>query len=147
MPGADQNAAVAGPQTRHMALAAHEILRGAARVGGHLHCSGAVVRRGSGGDACAGVDARGEGSGLRVDALRWHQVEAEAVADSAVHGQANQAAGLPHHEVDGFRRGVLRRDDHIALVFTVRVVNHDDHPPGAKFVERLVNRAKAFAKA
>jgi hypothetical protein len=41
--------------------------------------------------------------------------------------QADQAARMPRHEVDDFRRDLLGSTDKIALVFAIFVVNNDDH--------------------
>ena len=50
-------------------------------------------------------------------------------------GQADEAAAVAGHEVDGFRGDVLGGQGQVAFVFAVFVVDHDDHAAGADFVE------------
>jgi len=46
------------------------------------------------------------------------------------------------HEVDGFRRNLLRGHGQIAFVFAVLVVDQHDHPPVADFLDRLFHAAE-----
>ncbi len=45
--------------------------------------------------------------------------------------QADQAAPVLGHEVDGFRRDEVGRQDQVAFIFAVFLVNEDDHAAGA----------------
>ena len=49
---------------------------------------------------------------------------------------------MREHEVDDLRRHLLRRDDEVALVLAVLVVDDDDHPALAQFLERLLDGAE-----
>ena len=56
--------------------------------------------------------------------------------------QADQAAAVLGHEVDGVRRRHLRGDDEVALVLAVLGVDQDDHAPVAQVLDDLVDRRK-----
>jgi hypothetical protein len=49
------------------------------------------------------------------------------------------------HEVDGFRRRQLRRNDEVALVLPLFVIDQDDHPAVAKFLDSFLDRRKRLA--
>ena len=52
--------------------------------------------------------------------------------------QADQAAGVTGHEVDRVGRGELRRDDEVALVLAVLVVDQDEHAAVARFLDQFL---------
>ena len=54
--------------------------------------------------------------------------------------QADQAAAVLGHEVDGVGRGHLRRDHEIAFVLAVLGVDQDDHAAVAQVLDDLVDR-------
>ena len=56
----------------------------------------------------------------------------------------NQPAPVLGHEIDGLGSGAFRRHDQVALVFSVGVIDDDDHPPGAHFREDGLNGVKRF---
>ena len=47
------------------------------------------------------------------------------VAGLRIERQADQAAAMSGHEVDGFRRNLLGRDGEIAFVFAIFIIHHD----------------------
>ena len=49
--------------------------------------------------------------------------------------EADQAAAVARHEVDRVGRRHLRRDDQVALIFAVVVVDEDEHAAVARFVD------------
>ncbi len=55
-------------------------------------------------------------------------------------GEADQAAAVLGHEVDDFRRRHLRRDDEIALVLAILVVDENEHPAVARFLDHVLDR-------
>src|SRR5262249_5244144 len=57
--------------------------------------------------------------------------------------QTDQAAGVARHEVDDFRRDLLRRANNIAFVLAILVVNDDDHAAVANVRYGLVNSRKS----
>ena len=64
-----------------------------------------------------------------------HRFEPELVGAVLGHGQADQPAPVAGHEVDRVRGRHLRGDDEIALILAVVVVDEDEHPPVARFVD------------
>ena len=138
--GADQHAAVAGAQ--------------AGRRGRAWRCPAAPER---GSMATATVRARScaempvvtpsRASIETVKAVSWrrrvrlrHQRQAEGVEPLAGQREADQAAAVGRHEVDRGRRAHLRRDDEVALVLAVLVVDEDEHPAVARVLDDLLDR-------
>jgi len=50
-------------------------------------------------------------------------------------GEADEAAAIAGHEVDGFGGDVLSGKGEVAFVFAILVIDDDDHAAGADFVE------------
>ena len=57
-------------------------------------------------------------------------------------GEADQAAGVPGHEVDGVWGRELRGDDEVALVLAILVVHEDEHAPSARLLDELLGRGQ-----
>ena len=102
----------------------------------------AVVSRDAGGDAVLGVDGLGERGAEVGGVLGRHLAEAKVVEALLGHGQADQAAAVLGHEVDGFRRDLLGGHGQVALVFAVFVVDDHDHAAGADVLQRGLDIAK-----
>ena len=129
MPCAHQHAAGLGGDREDMA--------GLDDVGGlrvfcdrDLHRARAVVRRDAGSHALGGLDRRGEVGAHRGAVVAHHGLDAELPATLAGQREADEAACMAHHEVDGLRRHVLRGDDDVALVLAVLLVDKHDHAAG-----------------
>ncbi len=71
-----------------------------------------------------------------------HQVKIETVGAFARQGQANKPAAMLGHEVDGVRRGHLRRNNKIALIFAVLGVHENEHASVARILKHLLDRRK-----
>ena len=87
----------------------------------------------AGGDAVARLDAHGE-RGAERGAERpgcCHHRQAEPADLLLGERQADEAAAVRGHEVDGLGRHELRRHHEVALVLAVLVVDEDDHLAGA----------------
>jgi hypothetical protein len=56
-------------------------------------------------------------------------------------------AAVPRHEVDRLRSGHLRRDDEVAFILAVLVVDQDEHAPVARLVDDLLGRRHDAARA
>ena len=69
-----------------------------------------------------------------------HQREAELLDPLAGQRQANQAARVLGHEVDGLGRRPLRGNDEVALVLAILVVDQDEHPALAGFLDDVLGR-------
>ena len=57
-------------------------------------------------------------------------------------GQADHAAGVLDHEVDRLGRDLLGRDDEVALVLAVFIIDQDDHLAGLEVFEDFGNGRK-----
>ena len=97
--------------------------------------AGAVVGGDAGGDALARLDGDGEGRAVARLVLARHVLEAELARALLGQRQADEAAAVLGHEVDGVGRGHLRGDDEVALVFAVLGVHQDDHAAVAQILE------------
>ncbi|MNL47900.1 hypothetical protein D3C87_1707110 [compost metagenome] len=62
---------------------------------------------------------------------RHHRIQLQLAAAFGGQRQADQAAPVLGHEVDGFRRDEVGRQDQVAFIFAVFLVNEDDHAAGA----------------
>ena len=137
MAGADQRAAFARHQREHVA-GRHDVVAAAFRVDRHSDGACAVVRGDAGGDALARLDRDGECGLVPRAVVRAHQRQAELLDALPGHRQADQAARVTRHEVDRIRRGELRRNDEIALVLPVLVIDQDEHAAVARFLDQLI---------
>ncbi len=123
---AHQDAALAGQDGEYVPRA-HDV------VGLHIVRDGRADRRGPvvGRDArrhtAPGLDGDGEG---RLEArlvVIDHEVQVELLRQPLVEGEADETPPVPGHEIDGFGGDELRGHAEIALVFTILVVDEDDH--------------------
>lgn len=100
------------------------------RGNGGLNSQGAVGGGNAGGNAVCGFDGDSKvGAVLRAVFLGHHR-QPEFFDHFAVHRQADQAARVFDHEVDGFGRDELRRHQQVAFVFSVFGIGDDDHFAG-----------------
>ena len=132
--GADEHAALAGAEREDVA-GAGEIVRGGAGVDGDFDGVGAVGGGDAGGDAFAGLDGFGKGGAEARGVLLGHGAEAEVVGALLGEGEADEAASVSGHEVDGLGGDELGGEGEVAFVFAVFVVDDDDHASGAELFE------------
>ena len=74
--------------------------------------------------------------------LRRHLPEAQVLQPLLGHGQADQAASVLGHEVDGFGRDLLGGHRQVAFVLAVLVVDDHDHAAGADLLQRGLDIAE-----
>ena len=137
MAGADQHAArprdqredVAGRDDRVRALGGVDRDRDGAR---------AVGGADAGGDPLARLDRDGEGGLVAAAVGAAHRLEPELVDPLLGQREADQAAAMLGHEVDRVGRRHLRRDDEVALILAVLVVDQDEHAAVARLVDDLL---------
>jgi hypothetical protein len=96
---------------------------------GGLHRARPVGGGDAGGDALGGLDRNGEGGAVRCLVVARHQRQAELTAARFGQRQADQAAAVGGHEVDGLGRDVLGGHHEVALVLAVFFIDQDDHAP------------------
>ncbi len=68
-----------------------------------------------------------------------HQAQAQLLDAGAGEREADQAARMAGHEVDRLGGGELGGDDEIALVLAVLVIDQDEHPPGPRLLDELLD--------
>ena len=134
MAGAGEDAAFARDDGKDVA-GLDEVFRARIFGGGGEDGTGAVGGTDAGGDAFGGFYRDGEGGVVgRVVAPRlWP--EFELVVALLGDGEADEAASVFRHEVDGFGGDVFGGDDQVAFVFAVFVIHEDDHFAGADVVD------------
>jgi hypothetical protein len=121
--GADEDAALPRAQREHVARAA-QVTRQCPRIGEGPDRAGAARGRhaGTGADV---VDADGEGRPVGVGVVGDHLREPECRTLLLAHRCADDAGGLPDDERHLLVGDQLGRDDEVALVLPVGIV--DDH--------------------
>src|SRR6266853_1131016 len=97
------------------------------------------LRADPGGHAFGGLDADGERGAEGALVLAHHHAQAELADLLLGQREADQPARVLGHEVDGLRRDELRRQDEVALVLAVGVVDQDDHPAPPQLLERSLD--------
>ena len=68
-----------------------------------------------------------------------HQLEMKLLGACGVERQADKAAAMLGHEIDGVRRCHLRRDDEVALVLPLLCIDQDEHAPIAGVLDDLLD--------
>ena len=116
-----------------------EVVRCRRRVDRDVNGVRAVGGRDAGRHALAGLDRIRECSAeVRLVPLR-HLREAELLAALSAQAEADQAACVRRHEVDGVRGPELRGDDDVPLVLALGIVDDDDHLPVPDVLDRLLD--------
>ena len=81
---------------------------------------------------------------------RWvgalHEFQAEVFDPVVGQRQANQAASVLGHEIDGVGIGHLGGNDDVALVLAVLVVDEDDHAPLLDVLNDLLDGRQVVAR-
>ena len=139
MAGTDQHAAVARLQREDMARGDNIVLAAGA-IDRHRYGARAVGGADPGGDAVARLDRGGKGGFIGTAVVGAHHVEAQFLDPVAGHRQADQSAAIFGHEVDRVGRRHLRRNDQVALILPVLVVDQDIHAAVARLVDDLFRR-------
>src|ERR1039458_9362986 len=110
---------------------AGQIRRGGSGVDGSTNGMRPVSGGYPSGYALASFNGLSEcGSKARRVLLR-HWKQSQVVGPLFGQGQADEAAAVAGHEVDGLRRNVLSGQREIAFVFAIFVVDYDNHAAGA----------------
>ena len=115
---------------------ARQVGRFSGGIDGHLNGPRAIVGGDAGGHAHARVDGLAECGAVLRSVLGAHGTDVQVFEALLGHGEADQAATILGHEVDGFGRNLLGRQRDVAFVLAVFVVDHDNHAAGANFLDR-----------
>ena len=128
----NEDAAVARDQGENV-TGGDDVVAGLAAVDRDRHGARAVARRNAGGDAFACLDRGGEGGFVPRAVVAAHQFEPQFLDAVPGQRQADEAAAVGDHEIDRVGGRHLRRDDQIALIFAILVIDQDEHPAVARF--------------
>jgi hypothetical protein len=132
--GADEHSPFAGAEGKDVA-GAGEVAGGGLGIDGGADSVGAVGGGDAGGDAFASFNGLSEGGAEARGVVLGHGEEAQIVGALLGEGEADEAATVAGHEVDGFGGDVFGGEGEVAFVFAVFVVDHDHHAAGADFGE------------
>ncbi len=141
LPGANQHPAAPRAQ-RENVTGAGEIGGGRARVESGADGVGSVGGGNSRGNALAGLDGLGKRSAEARGILLRHGKEAQMIGALLGKREADEAATVARHKVDGLGGDVLGGQRKVALVLAVFVVDHDHHAAGTDFIECAGNVGK-----
>ena len=136
---AHQHSAVHRLQREDMA-GLHQVLRGGVRGYGGLHRARTVCRRNAGGNPFGRFDRHGERGGVLGVVARHHGRQLQAFTHLARQREADQPACVAGHEVDGFGRDMVGRENQVAFVFAVFFVHQDDHAASAHVGNNVFHR-------
>jgi hypothetical protein len=112
-----------------------QIGRARGGIDGYFDGVGAIMGGDSSGDTVASVDGFAESGAVLRRVLAGHGADAQVFEALVGHGEADQAASVLGHEVDGFGGDSFRSEGQVAFVFAVFVVDDDDHAAGADFFD------------
>src|SRR6185295_3234846 len=132
------DAALLRPQGEDVART-EKVLGPRRRIDGGEDGGGAVGGGDARGDLAAGLDGDGEGGAEGRGVGLHHEGEVQGPAAFLGQGEADEAAAVLGHEVDGRRRDFLGRDGEVALVLAVLVVADDDDLAPAEAFDRLLD--------
>ncbi len=106
-----------------------QILRFGVLGNGRLNGAGPISSGNTGSDAFGGLDGHGKVGTKGCAVARGHQRQLQLAATFFSQRQAYQAAGVGHHEIDGFGRDKVCRHHQIAFIFAIFFVNQNDNTP------------------
>ena len=98
-------------------------------------------------DAFLRLDRDGERGLVAAAVGARHRLKPELVGALLGQREADQPAPVTGHEVDRVGRRHLRRNDEVALILAVLVVDEDEHPPVARFVDDVFGADEHVAGA
>ncbi len=103
-----------------------------------------VVRRNAGRDAFARFDGNRERRLVPGLVGRRHELQIELLGAVARQRKADEPAPVLRHEVHGFRRAHLRRNDKIAFVLAVLGIDQNEHLAVARVLDDVLDRGEIF---
>ena len=141
VPGADEDAALAGTQRQHVTGAREVVGRGGV-IDEHPHGGAAVEGADAGRRAFDRIDSLGHRRAVTGRVLAGHHRQAELVEPLPGGGDERHAPAELQHEVDVLGGAMLGGDDEVAFVLTAFIIHEHDGPAGAKVVQNVGNRAE-----
>ena len=139
--GSAQNPSLFGSQGKEMARG-HKIALFSPGIDKGLHSCRPIEGRDSGGGGSPGIHRYGK-SGLHgLGILKGHQGQLQLIQPLSNHGDADQAPSMADHEVYGLRRRLFCRQDQVALVLPIFIVQDNDKAARLDLLYRLFYRAE-----
>src|SRR5690606_15773866 len=119
----------------------HKVIGGSGGVDQQLDRLDAVGGRHAGADAVLGMAIHTDGERRAPHAVVAGRLglEVQTVAVGSGERHAKVSAADAGHEVDDFRRDLLRSADKVAFVFAVFIIHEHDDLTGSKLVKNLWN--------
>ena len=139
--GADEDTAGFGAEGDHVA-GAGEILGLGVGIDEDLNGGGAVEGADAGGGAVEGIDHLGHGGAVAGGVQLGHHGDLELGEAFFAGGDERYAAAELDHEVDGGGGAFVGGDDEIAFVFSVFIIDDDDHSSVLQFFENVGDGAE-----
>ena len=143
---ANQHTAIARHQRKNMSRR-RNISSSFRRINGHCHGARPVWRRNACRHAFARFDRYRESSSEAAGVLLRQQRQAKLVDPLLRHGEAYEAAAVLCHEVNRLRRRHLRRYYQIAFVFTVLIIDKNEHLAVSSVLDNLLGGRFVLFKA
>jgi hypothetical protein len=144
MAGPHQHAALARDEWEDVA-GRDEVGSVLGRIDGGGNGARAIVGGDAGGVALARLDRLREGGAVARGVAPHHRLQLQLLGARLSQGQADEAASVLGHEVDGVGRRHLRRHDEVALVLPLLRVDEHHHAPVAHVLENLGDGGQAAA--
>ena len=136
--GALQHTPVAGTE-REDVTRLDELLRPRRIVGEDPDRARPIIGADSRGNALGGVDADREIRALGLSVPGHHRPQTEAAELVLKHRDADDAAAVADHHVDGLRRCLGGGHDQVALVLPILVIGHDHELPLADVLNDILD--------
>ena len=134
MAGADEDSAGLGHQREDVSRG-DELVRPMCRIDRNGDRASAVGGADSRRNALLCLDRDREGGLVAASVVVDHRLQAERVRTFLGQRKADEAAPVPGHEIDRVRSRHLRRNDEIAFILAVVVVDENEHSAVARFVD------------
>ena len=93
------------------------------------------MRRDAGRHALAGLDGHREGRLVALTVGLAHHRQVQLLGALLRDRKTDQSPGMLRHEIDGFRRRHLGRNDDVSLVFPIFGIDQDVHAPVTRILD------------
>src|SRR5690349_3068405 len=122
----------------------HQVLRNGSGLGHQPDGLGAIGGADPGRDAAGSIDADLEIGPEGLPVLPYHSLDAKLLQTLGRGWNADQAAAMFGHEVDGLGCGKLRCHYQITLIFTIGIIDNDHQLASLHVGDYCLNRIKTL---
>ena len=144
MAGANKRAAITGHQREDVPRGG-DVLGRALRIDGGPNGLRTIGRRNAGCHPFPRLDRHGKRRLVPAFVAALHQRQAKCLGPRPRQCQADQAAPVLGHEVDGSRIGPLAYDAQVTFIFPVLVIDKDEQFARRRIGNHILDRGKAGA--